>query len=369
MKKRKKLSRYWRFTIAFAIFILVLNIAVQFEAFCDFYTDHIFWLGSETYGRLTGTFSFSVGEVLLVMAILSVLIAIVCLILLVFVRKNEWHRCLMKRYLKGELLFVLLILLIMTLNCSVLYGCSRLNVNGNRGKTYDVSQAIILRNYIVEKCNELSGQVLRGLDGNPIYPGNVDKEIREAMWKLAEKYPRLSGYYPDPKPIRGSYLMYQTGTVGVYFPFSMEANYNSYISDVVYPEVICHELAHLKGYIYEDEANFISYFACTESDNRFLQYSGYMGVLSYLEKDILEVLSQEEYDKLPPVDEQVYTDMSTYTEEAYEEIKSHKEWIDTETVVKMEEQYTDAYMTYYGAEANYSEVSRRLLEYYDGILY
>ena len=51
------------------------------------------------------------------------------------------------------------------------------------------------------------------------------------------------------------------------------------------PFTICHELAHLKGYIYEDEANFIAFMACINSDNLFFQYSGYLNVLNYVSKD------------------------------------------------------------------------------------
>ncbi len=79
--------------------------------------------------------------------------------------------------------------------------------------------------------------------------------------------------------------MYQAGYDGVYFPFSLEANYNTYISDIRYPHVACHELAHLKGYIYEDEADFIAYLACVGSDDEQLQYAGYLGVLDYIDSD------------------------------------------------------------------------------------
>ncbi|MFQ8979614.1 MAG: DUF3810 family protein [Waltera sp.] len=41
------------------------------------------------------------------------------------------------------------------------------------------------------------------------------------------------------------------------------------------PATMCHELAHIRGYIYEDEANFIAFLACVESDDSTFQYAGY----------------------------------------------------------------------------------------------
>ena len=69
------------------------------------------------------------------------------------------------------------------------------------------------------------------------------------MKKASKQYPQLKGYYPKPKPIMFSYFMSQTGTSGMYFPFSMEATYNNDMIPEIMPEVICHEYAHLKGFM------------------------------------------------------------------------------------------------------------------------
>ena len=42
------------------------------------------------------------------------------------------------------------------------------------------------------------------------------------------------------------------------------------------PHTICHELSHLKGFMREDEANFIGYLACIGSDSPDFRYSGYL---------------------------------------------------------------------------------------------
>ena len=42
---------------------------------------------------------------------------------------------------------------------------------------------------------------------------------------------------------------------------------------------MAHELAHQCGFMREDEANFIAYLACRQSDDALMRYSGY--VLAY----------------------------------------------------------------------------------------
>ncbi len=42
------------------------------------------------------------------------------------------------------------------------------------------------------------------------------------------------------------------------------------------PFTACHELAHLRGFMQEQEANFIGYLAGTRSDSLEFNYSGYM---------------------------------------------------------------------------------------------
>ena len=67
----------------------------------------------------------------------------------------------------------------------------------------------------------------------------------------------------------------------MFSPFTIEANYNQDIPDYEIPYTVCHELAHLKGWIREDEAGFIAYLACRESQEPALQYSGTLNALSY----------------------------------------------------------------------------------------
>ena len=367
----KKLTRYWKCIIVYAVVLLILNVLSRITAFCDVYVEHVFPIWTNTYGRITGLFPFSVGEVMIVLAILAVLVTIFVGISLFFLRKRKrkGYKLFAIRYLKGMLVLAMTTGLLYSLNCSMLYGCSKLVLNEKEDSEYTVSQVETLRNYMTKKCNALSKQFERDENGNLVADFDMKQEVRKAMSGLAKEYPRFSGYISTPKPILGSHYMYYTGMIGIYFPFSLEANYSTYLNDANFPYTACHELAHSKGYIYENEADFFAFLACINSDNPLLQYSGYMNVLGYLDRDYCAMVGVDTYLQQISVGELVRWDMDCYTEEAVEEVESIDSVISEEVVAEAGETFTETYLDYYGAEANYSEVTKLALRYYDGELY
>lgn len=104
---------------------------------------------------------------------------------------------------------------------------------------------------------------------------------QRAMEKLGQRYPRLAGHYPFPKPILNSWILSVQQTTGVYSPFTVEANYNRDIPYYDLPFTICHELSHLRGYMQEEEANFIAVLATIGADDAYYNYSGYASAWVY----------------------------------------------------------------------------------------
>jgi hypothetical protein len=102
------------------------------------------------------------------------------------------------------------------------------------------------------------------------------KQAGKAFEALSTDYPVLEGRYAAPKPILLSKLMSQTEITGIFFPFTMEANVNVDVPDYSIPATMLHELAHLRGFMREDEANYLAYLAGMKSDQVELQYSSTM---------------------------------------------------------------------------------------------
>ena len=99
--------------------------------------------------------------------------------------------------------------------------------------------------------------------------------------KLDDDYPLLWGTVWLPKPVAISHLWSYTGTEGVYCPIFCESNVNIDIPDFDIPFTAAHELAHTRGFAYEDECNFFAFLACSVSDSADYRYSGYFSAYIY----------------------------------------------------------------------------------------
>ena len=205
--------------------------------------------------------------------------------------------------------------------------------------------------------------------------GDMRAKAVEVMQKLGETYEQLDGYYPRPKPLLSSDFMCQQYMSGYYFPFSMEANYNDVMYIMNYPATMCHELAHLRGFILEDEANFISYLACIQSEDVYFQYSGYLSVLGYLENDLYKASKkipeafQEAALQVPPIAiaSWVYEDDIFVTDEEWDRINK-KAVLDTEVVDAVSDAFVDTNLKLNGVSdgrLSYSRVVELLLQYYE----
>ncbi len=273
----------------------------------------------------------------------------------------------------------------MTLNCFILYHASTFSQKyfGGGQREYSLEELLSVRNYVVEQCNSLSLKMERAEDNSIVYMGSAMKngevgdmgeKAIELMQDLGKTYPQLDGYYPKPKPLLSSDFMSQQYTQGDYFPFSLEANYSDVMIVKNIPATLCHELANLRGYIFEAEANFISYLACVESEDEFFQYSGYLSVLNYLENDLYHVwkVNPEAYDRaaqsVPPIVvlSQVYKDNVFVVDKEWERING-KALFDTEDVDRVSDTFTDITLKVNGVSdgmLSYNRVVELLLQYY-----
>lgn len=107
--------------------------------------------------------------------------------------------------------------------------------------------------------------------------------------ELAKQLPQVSGRFGAPKGVWLSQWWSYTGTAGMYFPFTGEANVNMAMPDINIPVVACHEMAHQRGFAREDEANYLAYLACTRHPDIEFQYSGLVMALSQVMRALYRV--------------------------------------------------------------------------------
>lgn len=382
IKMKTSTKKKWKLLIPALLILgsLLLNLAGWVSSsFCNCYLTYIFPLWVETYGRIMGILPFSAGEIMLYLAAALIIFFLIWALLRILIypllplKEGKIFRCC------GTVFFwiVGVVCVIMTLNCFLLYHVSPINerytIGANSKDQYSAEEIGILRDYVVERANELSAIIKRDENGNLLYEGDMKQEAKRQMQRLSSSYQNLTGYYPDPKPLANSAFFSQQYIMGYYFPFSMEANYNNIMCEINMPVTMCHELSHLKGFIREDEANFIGYLACVDSEDDFFRYSAYLSVIAYLDRDFLKALGtdSEEYLSHPSIEEWVYADQRFLTEEAWDMVEEGA-LFDTRTVKAASNAFTETTLVLNGVEdgkISYSRVVDLLLQYYDGILY
>ena len=340
----------------------IFNVAAWMSrSFSDYYTDNIFPVITSIYGRFTGLFRVSVGERLLVL----LPILLILLVISFFIKRDF-----AKAYRRVLALVLSVVVAVMSLNCFVLYHCTPLTVAGLDGESrqtqYYLDDLATLRDYIVNKCNEMAELMPRDADGNVIYDGDMNEAARAAMAGIAGEYKRLDGYYVRPKALTFSGFMSQQYMMGYYFPFSMEANYNDMMYIMNKPFTMCHELAHTHGYIYEDEANFLGFLSCIKSDDPVFVYSGYLGVLNYVNNDFYKAVDEDEYKSHVKISDKVRYDDQFLTEQAWELVEK-RAILETKTVKKAADTFIDTNLKVNGVSAgkvSYTHVVALLLDYY-----
>ena len=233
-----------------------------------------------TIGRFSSIFPFSLSEAGLYLA------AVFCILNLLFLIKKPLAA------LSHLFFLACLLLFLYTAGCGInyyrtpfSYEAGMVMEQSSTGELY--SLCLFLTEQINSTLTETdhSGDALKGL-----YPGQTEDTplpsaamLRElgmegvkSMKGLGTAYPQLSGYYPYPKPLMNPRLLSIQQLCGIYSPFTIAANYNREMPYYNIPHTICHELSHLKGFMREDEANFIGYLACIGSDSPDFRYSGYL---------------------------------------------------------------------------------------------
>lgn len=362
MKKR------YLFPIIISVLMLVINIISRSSrSFSDFYVQKIFPHISNAFSHITGLFPFSIGEVLIICGILLVVIGLPVFLIVLIAKKDS------RRKTVGAMLCTVLwvftyIWTTETLNCFVMYHCTPFSERYFDEKTQHTEKELKeLYSLLVDETNALAEEVPRDESGRFTVTCDYDKEAKASMKRTAMKYSQLKGFYPTAKKIQFSYFMSQSNLLGIYFPFSMESNYNKDMVTSNLPSTICHEYAHLKGIIQEDEANFISFIANVESENLEFKYSGYLNALEYVHNEVYDKNVTSAFDITDRISEKVRKDWFRFVPDDYWKVNEKKEIIPTETVSAVSDAAIDTNIRMNGREDGikaYSHVVNLLICYY-----
>ena len=221
-KQQRKHKRPWRRITAAVILLLMSAVLMILSArvpdFAEWYSEHIYPLAVNSIGRVSGTVPFSVSEI----GIYILLILFVATLIRMIARMASGKGSkagLFVSWISGVLLAAGILAFLYTVCCGI--------------------------NYHRRSFSE-------------------------------EEFPTLKGYYPQPKELLISEILSYQGLTGIYLPFTVEANYNGDMPAYDKLFTVCHELSHFRGFMEEQEANFVAFLACIGSERADFQYSGYL---------------------------------------------------------------------------------------------
>lgn len=295
-KKRPKKTKRRLYLLALLLDLLALaanQLAARSSAFANAYSHYVYRVLSLGIGSVTGLLPFSVVELLLYATILFVLFDFVKQL------RRAIHAFTARplRHFLGHLFLILSALLVLyVFLCGINYHRTSFSQEAGlsvtldeHGTVYDEADLIALCDYLVTEINDTEaqldvpfiGQTTETPKASAAWLWHAGRTGQRAMEKLGQRYSRLSGHYPFPKPILNTWLLSVQQTTGVYSPFTVEANYNRDIAYYDIPFTICHELSHLRGYMQEEEANFIGVLATIGADDLYFNYSGYVSAWVY----------------------------------------------------------------------------------------
>lgn len=339
------------FSITLAAFSLVLlYLSRLFPEFANWYTDHIYSAFVNTIGRFWGLFPFSAVEFILYLMILLLLGTLFYAI----------YRKRLAMWGADVLFFASILFITYTLCCGINYNHSSFSeTTGIVTSSYTADELASVCELLTEQLNTLAPEVSRAEDGTSVMGKNdVPKNARKSMENIGTLYDELDGYYPVPKPLTVSEILSYQNLSGIYSPFTIEANYNNDMTDYNLPFTACHELSHLRGFMQEEEANFIAFLACIHADSTEFQYSGYMLGWLYATNQLYHA-DYEAYEQIySSLNDQSKTDLAANT----------KFWDQYEgQIAEVSNQINDSYLKANGQDdgvASYDRMVDLMMAYY-----
>jgi len=279
----KKILAYKRIYLLglIPISLLLTLLAKESSYFAEqIYAKHVYKWISQIISSITGILPFSLAELLIILLPVAFSVIIMRFILRILMEKDKRGEMLFKGFL-NILCVGSVVLFLFTTLAGINYYRASFGIYSNLEiRDSSVDELYSLTEILTLEANQLRVQTTQTDENGVFKLSMVNIELAKladhAYELLAEDYPILGGYYGAPKPILLSKAMSQTEITGVFIPFTMEANVNVDVPDYSIPATMLHELAHLRGFMREDEANFLSYLAGMKSDNVEIRYSSTM---------------------------------------------------------------------------------------------
>ena len=260
--------------------ILLLLLAQTVPGFAEGYAVIVYPVWSRGVNFITSLLPFSLAEFLVYLAVLAALFFLIRFIVRLIAGRERRGK-LLKGFAVNTGCVLGVLLFFFAANCGINYHRDTFaQVSGLPVEPSSEEELIDLCKTLLENVNRERQLVREDENGVMKLSFGSDQELAEAVKQaydgLESQYPTLKSGYGPPKGVLASRGMSYFDITGVFFPYTFEANVNVDVPDYSIPATMGHELSHLRGYMREDEANFLGYLCCRESGHPDLRYSAAM---------------------------------------------------------------------------------------------
>ena len=111
---------------------------------------------------------------------------------------------------------------------------------------------------------------------------NMEFELREAQTRFLQNLGYTNAGNAKIKRIYPKGFLKRLGISGIYLPWIGQGNVDASLSNVEYPFIAAHEMAHAYGVTNEGEASFVAFQTCWASKNDLFRYSGELYLIRHL---------------------------------------------------------------------------------------
>ena len=280
--------------------------------FADFFNESISQSMRFIFAKLTYIFPFSVAE-----AFVFTSPVIVFLVIRGIFRYMDNHKYGFTRALVSLLAVASILFSLFTLNFASGYRGAPLDEKmGIETPEISVEELETTAEYVVENLNSLADGVTFTESGSSVrgYSHNDTVELAYKSYeKLSDEYYFIGNFKAPVKRLAVSSLMTYTHISGIYTFMTGEANLNTNYPEFVNVYTIAHEMAHQRGIARENEANFVAYLVCINSDDVYMQYSGYLNMFEYLVSALSGVSKDSARELYKDLDRRIYDELVSYS--------------------------------------------------------
>lgn len=270
-------------------------------AFADAINRTVSPIGRMIFAKLTGWIPFSFAEMLL-------LLSPVILVTVIWIGAKHFCRTARKMWIYVACIFcvVCMVFNLFVWNFAPGYNAYPLDQKLNlERKPVSGEELYDTANILLDELKKLEGDILfmeTGASRMPYSYTEMNTLLMQAYDRACQKYDFIDDFHSSVKPVMLSEPMSYTHITGVYTFFTGEANINVNFPDYTIPFTAAHELAHQRGIAREDEANFVAFLVCMESEDVYIRYSGFLNMYEYVVSALYSAnyeLYKENYFKQP----------------------------------------------------------------------